>query len=103
MVAYDLSVNVVFFGGREFDSPPPLGSTERTRYVKVTTLDEAQGAEMLTWVEQAGRVPVGNEDPVGDDASSGMFRLRPATRTPRRRIDDNQVALVGNITEVDCG
>jgi hypothetical protein len=33
MVAYDVSVNVVFFGGAEFDPPPPLGTTERTRFV----------------------------------------------------------------------
>ena len=57
MVAYDVSVNVVFFGGAEFDPPPPDGSTERTRYVKVKTLEEAQGPEMLKWIEQAGRVP----------------------------------------------
>src|SRR5918997_100728 len=57
MVSYDVSVNVVFFGGAEFDPPPPLGTTERTRYVKVTTLEEAQGPEMHKWIEQAGRVP----------------------------------------------
>jgi hypothetical protein len=57
MVAYDVSVNVVFFGGAEFDPPPPLGTTERTRYVKVKTLEEAQGPEMHKWVRQAGRVP----------------------------------------------
>ena len=57
MVAYDVSVNVVFFGGAEFDPPPPLGTTERTRYVKLTTLDEAQGPEMHNWIEQAARVP----------------------------------------------
>jgi hypothetical protein len=57
MVAYDVSVNVVFFGGAEFDPPPPLGTTDRTRYVKVKTLEEAQGPEMRNWVEQAGRVP----------------------------------------------
>jgi hypothetical protein len=56
MVAYDVSVNVVFFGGVELDPPPPLGTTERTRYVKVKTLEEAQGPEMQTWIEQAGRV-----------------------------------------------
>jgi hypothetical protein len=56
MVAYDVSVNVVFFGGAEFD-PPPLGTTDRTRYVKVKTLDEAQRAEMHTWIEGAMRVP----------------------------------------------
>jgi hypothetical protein len=57
MVAYDVSVNVVFFGGAEFDPPPPLGETGRTRYVKVKTLEEAQSPEMRTWLEQAGRVP----------------------------------------------
>jgi hypothetical protein len=56
MVAYDVSVNVVFFGGKAFDPPPPLGTTERTRYVKVTSLNEAQGPEMRSWIEQAGHV-----------------------------------------------
>ena len=57
MVAYDVSVNVVFFGGAEFATPPPLGTTERTRYVKLKTLQEAQGLEMHNWIEQAARVP----------------------------------------------
>jgi hypothetical protein len=57
MVAYDVSVNVVFFGGADLDPPPPLGTTDRSRYVKVKTLEEAQGPEMHKWVEQAGRVP----------------------------------------------
>jgi hypothetical protein len=57
MVAYDVSVNVVFFGGAEFDPPPPIGTTEGTRYVKLTTLDEAQGPEMHNWIEQAARMP----------------------------------------------
>jgi hypothetical protein len=57
MVAYDVSVNVVFLGGAEFDQPPPLGATDRTRYVKLTTVEEAQGPEIRTWIEQAGRVP----------------------------------------------
>ena len=35
LVAYDVSVNVVFFGGADFDPPPPLGDTDRSRYVKV--------------------------------------------------------------------
>jgi hypothetical protein len=56
LVAYDVSVNVVFFGGAEFDPPPPLGTTGRTRYVKVKTLEEAQAPMMRTWIEQAGRV-----------------------------------------------
>ena len=57
MVAYDVSVNVVFFGGAEFDPSPPLGETGRTRYVKVKTADEAARPEMLSWIAQAGRVP----------------------------------------------
>ncbi len=56
MVAYDVSVNIVFFGGAEFDPPPPLGTTGRSRYVKVKTLDEAQSPEVREWVQQARRV-----------------------------------------------
>jgi len=62
MVAYDVSVNVVFLGGAEFDSPPPLGDTDRSRYVKVTTLEEAQRPEMREWVEQGRRVQGWRED-----------------------------------------
>ena len=57
MVAYDVSVNVVFFGGAEFDPSPPLGTTGRTRYVKVKTLDEAKGSQLRKWIGQAARVP----------------------------------------------
>lgn len=57
MVAYDVSVNVVFLGGAEFDQPPPLGNTDRTRYVKLATLEEAQRPELRRWIEQARRVP----------------------------------------------
>ena len=57
MVAYDVSVNVVFFGGADFDSPPPLGTTDRSRYVKLTSLEDAQGPDIQEWIEQAGRVP----------------------------------------------
>lgn len=57
LAAYDVSVNVVFFGGAEFDSPPPLGSTDRTRYVKLTSLEETRGRELRNWIEQAGRTP----------------------------------------------
>jgi hypothetical protein len=56
MVAYDVSMNVVFFGGAEFDPPPPLGTVGRSRYVKVKTLEEAQVPLMRKWIEQAGRV-----------------------------------------------
>jgi hypothetical protein len=53
VVPYDVSVNVVFLGGADFDDPPPLGTADRSRYIKVKTLKEAQGPEMRRWVEQA--------------------------------------------------
>lgn len=56
MVAYDVSVNVVFLGGADFDRPPPLGDTDRSRYVKLRSLEEAQRAEVRDWIEQAGGV-----------------------------------------------
>lgn len=57
MVAYDISVNVVFLGGADFDSPPPLGDTDRSRYIKVKTLEEAKAPQIREWIEQARRVP----------------------------------------------
>jgi len=57
MVAYDVSVNVVFLGGADFDPPPPLGDRDRSRYVKVTTLEEVEKPELHQWIAQARRVP----------------------------------------------
>lgn len=57
IAAYDVSVNAVFLGGSDFDSPPPLGNTDRSRYVKLKTLEEAKAPEIRHWIEQAGRVP----------------------------------------------
>lgn len=41
LVAYDVSVNIVFPGGADFDSPPPLGTDGRSRYFKLKTVEEA--------------------------------------------------------------
>jgi hypothetical protein len=57
LAAYDVSVNVVFLGGADFTPPPPLGTTDRTRYVKVTNLEEAHRPELQNWIEQAGHTP----------------------------------------------
>jgi hypothetical protein len=48
-------VNVVFLGGADFDCPPTLGTTDRTRYVKVTTAEEVQRPELRRWIKEAGR------------------------------------------------
>jgi len=57
VVAYDVSVNVVFLGGADFATPPPLGDRSRGRYVKVRSVEEVETAEMREWIEEAGRVP----------------------------------------------
>src|SRR6187200_341377 len=51
MVAYDVSVNVVFFGGADFDPPPPLGDADRSRYIKLKTMDEVEQPELTSWIE----------------------------------------------------
>ena len=57
VVAYDVSVNVVFFAGAEFDPPPSLGTTGRTRYLKVRSPEELDEPELHRWIESAGRLP----------------------------------------------
>jgi hypothetical protein len=54
---YDVSVNVLFFGGADFDPPPSLGTAGRTRYVKVATQEDGKRPELLDWIGQAGRTP----------------------------------------------
>ena len=56
MVAYDVSVNIVFLGGADFDSPPPLGDSDRSRYLKVKSWDEVDQEELRRWIRQAGSV-----------------------------------------------
>jgi hypothetical protein len=55
LAPYDVSVNVLFLGGADLEPPPPLGTTSRTRYVKVTSLEEAKRPELREWTRQAGR------------------------------------------------
>ncbi len=57
LAPYDVSVNIIFLGGAEFESPPPLGTIDRSRYVKVTSADDLGRPELTEWIEQAGRTP----------------------------------------------
>lgn len=57
VAAYHKTVNIVFHGGVDFDTPPPLGSTGRTRYVKLHSLEEIDEPEVRHWIEAAGTVP----------------------------------------------
>jgi hypothetical protein len=52
---YIKSVNILFLGGADFDRPPPLGDTGRTRYVKIASPEEGRQPELRLWIEQAGR------------------------------------------------
>jgi hypothetical protein len=54
---YYVSVNVLFLGGADFAPAPPLGTTGRTRYVKITSLEQSKQPELREWMKQAGRTP----------------------------------------------
>lgn len=56
VTAYDVSANILFFGGEDLDPPPPLGNVDRSRYLKVTSLEEANSPEVRQWIKQAGKV-----------------------------------------------
>ena len=68
IAAYTVSVNVSFLGGADFDPPPPLGTTDRSRYVKLTTLEEAQAPE-IHGMDRTSRARAGLE----------MTQLQPQT------------------------
>ena len=57
LAPYAVSVNVLFLGGADFPSPPPLGTTDRTRYIKLTGLDDAQRSQLRSWIKLAARTP----------------------------------------------
>ena len=50
---YAVSVNIVFLSGAEFNPQPPLGSDDRSRYIKLTTMDDLNNPEVLDLIEQA--------------------------------------------------
>lgn len=54
IVAYDVSVNAVFLGGAAFENPPPLGEGDG-RYVKLTSLEEAESADVERWIKEAAK------------------------------------------------
>ena len=56
LAPYDVSVNILFFAGADFDPPPKLGSADRTRYVKVTSVGDATQPALLDWTHQAGHI-----------------------------------------------
>ena len=69
MAAYAVSVNVSFFGGADFDPPPPLGTTDRSRYVKLTTWRRRRDRRCTSGSNKRGACRVGNEGPRAGDTT----------------------------------
>lgn len=57
LAPYHVTMNIVFYGGADFASPPPLGDVDRTRYIKVATFEDIQTPEIAAWIAEAGRTP----------------------------------------------
>lgn len=55
LVAYDVSVNVVFLNGSLLKEPPELGG--ETRYVKIKNLEESRSHQVFEWIKQSCRMP----------------------------------------------
>ena len=53
---YHVSVNIGFFGGADFDPPPPLGEAGKSRYIKLRSLEEVEAPEIRSWIEQSKTV-----------------------------------------------
>ena len=70
MAAYAVSVNVIFLGGADFDPPPPLGATDRSRYVKLTTLEEGRDRSCRSGSSKPGACRVGSENPQAEDTNT---------------------------------
>lgn len=54
---YHVSVNIGFFGGADFDPPPPLGDSGRSRYIKLRSLEDIEAPEIRSWIEQSTSFP----------------------------------------------
>ena len=55
LVAYDISVNLVFLNGSQLSQPPELG--DESRYVKIKSLEELQSAQLQGWIKEACSLP----------------------------------------------
>src|SRR5690606_40909483 len=53
LVAYDISVNLVFLNGSQLSQPPELG--DESRYVKIKSLEELQSAQLRSEERRVGK------------------------------------------------
>lgn len=54
VAAYHVSVNIVFLSGANFDPPPPLGTDNQTRYLKLREIKELEDQKIVNYITQAG-------------------------------------------------
>lgn len=55
LVAYDVSVNIVFLNGDRLAAPPELG--DETRYVKIKNREELESSQLQEWIKQSCSMP----------------------------------------------
>ena len=53
VASYAVSANIVFLSGAEFDPQPPLGTDDRSRYIKITSIDDLNHPELVDFIEQS--------------------------------------------------
>ena len=56
LASYDISANIVFLSGAMFDPRPPQGTGERTRYIKIKTVEELNDPRIVDYIKQVGRL-----------------------------------------------
>lgn len=56
MASYNISVNIVFYAGADFKTPPPEGSG-RSRYIKLKSVEEAKQLNLKAWLKEAAKSP----------------------------------------------
>ena len=56
VAAYDVSANIVFLSGADYDPEPPQGSGEDSRYIKLKTINELKDPLIRDYIQQAGRI-----------------------------------------------
>jgi hypothetical protein len=47
---------IIFLNGVDLKPSPPLGSDDRTRYIKIYSLIELKKSKVLEWIKQAAIV-----------------------------------------------
>ena len=55
LVAYNISVNIVFLNGDQFVNPPEQGG--ETRYYKIKEIEDIKSSRVEEWIKQSSQTP----------------------------------------------